>query len=410
MLAAVAANSTGALDQRGAAWQRALLPGDYAADSPGGARSPRDWVVDGFLFVASVAVGAVVFHTQRGQFELLNASVGLLACISLWWRRSHPFAVGMFTAFGSCVAGASGIAWLIALYNCALRLGRRELVAVLVLSAIGFVTYPFMYPPDEGLVTSIFLGVGVAGASLGMGLIARARREHVQALATAAEVAASEQRVLELRAREEERRRIAREMHDVLAHRISLLSLHAAALEYRKDASPEEVTQAAAVIRESAQEALQELRDVIGVMRTGADASSDPPQPSLADIPRLVVQFREAGLRVHFDAELDPAVEVGPAAGRTLYRVAQEGLVNASKHAPGAKVEIKLARASSHALSITVENELGPAGGVAAVSLDQPGLGLVGLAERVDLVGGSLEHGARGTRFELKAEVPIGDA
>lgn len=394
---------------RGAAWQRAVLPGDYARDAAAARRTPRDWLVDGALFAISVGFGALIFHDQIDHFPILNATTGVIACVSLWWRRSNPFLVGMLASTASCIAGASGVAWLIALYNSALRLDRRELTAVLVVGGIGFVTYPFLYPPDEGLIASIALGLGAAGAALGMGMLARARRNSVLAYAAAAEAAATEQRILEERARDAERRRIAREMHDVLAHRISLLSLHAAALEYRKDATPDEVTQAAEVIRESAQDALQELRDVIGVMRTGADATSEPPQPRLSDIPGLVDQFRDAGVRVELDRESLPETTAGTAAERTAYRVVQEGLVNASKHAPGALVTVSMQRARDDSLSIVIENELAAGTAVAPVSLSEPGVGLIGLGERVQLAGGRLEHGVVGTRFRLIAEVPPGD-
>ena len=121
-------------------------------------------------------------------------------------------------------------------------------------------------------------------------------------------------------------------MHDVLAHRISLLSLHAGALEYRPDAPPAEIEATAGVVREAAAAALEELRDVIGVLREGR-GEARPPQPTLAELPALIEESRAAG-----DADRGGA---GPArrrvrlVGRTAYRIVQEGLTNARKHAPG---------------------------------------------------------------------------
>ena len=114
-------------------------------------------------------------------------------------------------------------------------------------------------------------------------------------------------------------------MHDVLAHRISLLSLHAGALEFHPDASPEEVARAAGVIRASAHDALEDLRTVIGVLRAEAgDGDPEPPQPTLADVPALIEESREAGMQVRFECELPDPGAVPAATGRSAYRIVQE--------------------------------------------------------------------------------------
>src|SRR4029453_1576362 len=120
-----------------------------------------------------------------------------------------------------------------------------------------------------------------------------------------------------------------REMHDVLAHRISLLSLHAGALEIKPDATPDEVTEAAGVIRASAHQALQDLREVIGVLRADRpDGAPEPPQPTLVALPALADESRSAGVKVSLDVRFEPA-EVPDGTGRTAYRIVQEGLTNA---------------------------------------------------------------------------------
>lgn len=394
-----------------ARWERAVLPGDFQLGKGQAVSSPRDRLVDWAVFVVSVAIGTLILLDQKNQFWIVNALFGAVACVALFWRRTHPLSVGLIVAVASCLSGAAGTAWLVVMYNSALRLDRRGLVPVLSISLLGFVTWPLMYPPEEGLVTAIVLCFGVAGLALGLGALARARRNQVMALVAAAEVAEGEQRLREQQVRVAERHRIAREMHDVLAHRISLLSLHAGALEYRKDASPEEISQAASVIRASAQAALQELRDVIGVMRTHADEGSDPPQPELGDIPALVEKFETAGLSIEVNDELSGAEDISPTAGRALYRVVQEGLTNASKHAPGAAVRVDLVRCKRARVAVLLENELAGGSSIAAVSLESPGVGLVGLRERVELIGGVLEHSiSDGSRFRLHAEVPFSDA
>ena len=175
----------------------------------------------------------------------------------------------------------------------------------------------------------------VTGGVVAWGMFVRARRQLVLSLRDRAERAEAEQQLRVEQARQQERTRIAREMHDVLAHRISLLSLHAGALEFRPDAAPDEVARAAGVIRASAHEALEDLREVIGVLRDGSEAGEpERPQPTLADLPALVDESR-AGRAC--------ACARGPArrrrgrpagTGRSAYRIVQEGLTNARKHAP----------------------------------------------------------------------------
>lgn len=396
-------------------WKQAALPGDFQSQTLQSTRTARDWVVDWTLFLASAAFAVAMTATEDGSLDhlwIVNGLFGGIACVSLFWRRSHPLQVGIFASIGSCVAGASGLAWLIALYNAALRLDRNGFIWVLGISAVGFVTYPLLYPEaDMGVLTTTALGLGVAGTAVGLGVLARARREHVMALVAASAVAESEQRLREEQAREAERHRIAREMHDVLAHRISLLSLHAGALEYRNDISQEDISRAAGVIRASAQDALQELRDVIGVMRTQADQGNDPPQPGITDITTLIERFRDAGVRIDSEIEDGLSEVISPADGRTLYRVVQEGLTNATKHAPGSRVSVVLRRAKDASVEVSIENRLAAGTELGAVALSEPGVGLVGLRERTDLAGGKLEHGAHnGTHFRLRAEVRATDA
>ena len=158
-----------------------------------------------------------------------------------------------------------------------------------------------------------------------------ARRQSRRERARRAE---AEQQLLVEQARHAERTRIAREMHDVLAHRISLLSLHAGALEFRPDAPPEEVARAAAVIRASAHQALEDLRAVIGVLRDGADGEApQPPQPTLAALPGLLEESRAAGMRLHADVRVADLAAVPDAVGRHALRIVQEALTNARKHA-----------------------------------------------------------------------------
>ena len=249
--------------------------------------------------------------------------------------------------------------------------------------------------------------VAVTAAVVAWGMFVRARRQLVVSLHERAARAEGEQRLRVEQAQQLERTRIAREMHDVLAHRLSLLSMHAGALEFRPDAPPAEVARAAGVVRASADQALEDLREVIGVLREApTGAVPDRPQPTLGDVPALVEECRQAGLRVSAEYRVPATPLVPPVTGRTAYRVVQEALTNVRKHAPGAAAVVRLAGAPGAGLTVEVRNPA-PAGEHARTALPSSGTGLVGLAERMALAGGRLDSGwtAEGD-FRLSARLP----
>jgi signal transduction histidine kinase len=243
-------------------------------------------------------------------------------------------------------------------------------------------------------------------------MFVRARRQLVVSLRDRARRAESEQQLRIEQARYLERARIAREMHDVLAHRISLVSLHAGALEFRADADAADVARSAAVIRSSAHQALQDLREILGVLRAEAAdgdaalAGAERPQPTLADVTRLVEESRQAGMRVGLECEVGDLAAVPVSTGRTAYRIVQEGLTNARKHAPGVPIDVVLTGCPGGELTVKVVNPVA-AEGAPASAVPGAGLGLIGLTERVQLSGGRLTSGPDlGGRFVLLARLP----
>jgi signal transduction histidine kinase len=203
-------------------------------------------------------------------------------------------------------------------------------------------------------------------------------------------------------ARALERTRIAREMHDVLAHRLSLLATYAGALEYRPDSSPEKLAQAAGVIRTGVHQALDELREVINVLRD-EEVYEGRPQPTFLDLQALVEESREAGTTIAYDGQVADATTLPPATGRTAYRVVQEGLTNARKHAAGLPVKLTVTGQPGEGLRIELTNP----GSNGASLTPGSGTGLVGLTERVELAGGTLDHGRRPDGgFRLEASLP----
>jgi signal transduction histidine kinase len=217
---------------------------------------------------------------------------------------------------------------------------------------------------------------------LATGLWVNARRRAVAALRDRAERLEREHHARTEQARAQERTRIAREMHDVVAHRVSLMVLHAGALEVGTD--DEGTVEAAALIREIGREALGDLRGVLGVLRSGGDATA--PQPTLADLDRLLDQTRGLGIRVtrHDEGDTRPLPEL---VERTAYRIVQEGLTNVHKHAGDASTDVVL-RYLPAGFEVAVRNGPAPP---PADPLPGAGLGLSGLRERVGLLGGEFE-------------------
>jgi signal transduction histidine kinase len=244
-------------------------------------------------------------------------------------------------------------------------------------------------------------------ALVGWGALARARYALIMSLRERARRAEAEQARRVDEARVAERNRIAREMHDVLAHRLSLLATYAGALEYRPDSPPEQLSKAAGVIRVGVHQALEELRQVVTLLRDDdaeddADDHAGPPQPVLADLPALIEESRDAGTPVRLANRIADLSTVPAATGRTAYRVVQEALTNARKHAPESPVTVRLDGRPGEELVVEVGNPLPAKASVAPGG----GAGLVGLTERVDLAGGRLDHGVAGDGFRVCARLP----
>ncbi|GGQ02044.1 sensor histidine kinase [Streptomyces roseolilacinus] len=400
-----------------------LLPSDLAEaadpDQGGGRRrrTVRDWAVDtvGFVFAALVAIAVARTSRQLNESDavvLVDRILGVTAAFALWARRSRPAATAIAVAVLGVVTPATGGAVMVCVFGAAVRLPPRRLAAVAGVALACGTLQGFTRPDPEidpllALVVNLVLLLLVTG----WGMLVRARRQLVAALRERARRAEAEAGLRAEQAQRAAREAIAREMHDVLAHRLTLLSVHAGALEFRPDAPPAEVARAAGVIRDSAHEALQDLRQIIGVLRAPEDredGSGDRPQPTLATLDTLVAESREAGMAVVLDNRAGDPATVPAATGRTVYRIVQEALTNARKHAPGAEVTVSVrgrpGDGPGAGLTVDVSNPP-PAGPVPHVP--GSGQGLIGLTERATLAGGRLCHGP-GPRggFAVRAWLP----
>lgn len=395
--------------------QRWLLPSHLVGPAgTGGARprrTVRDWVVDILVFLLAALFGLVAIDTSArynsDPVNLTDQIVGALACCSLWLRRRWPVALAAVLAVVGALVPAAAGAMLASLFSVAVRRPFRDLAWIVALALAGAVATVFVRPdPETGRLLGIVLGVALTLLVVAWGMLVRARRQLVEALRERAERAESEAELRAAQAQRLAREAIAREMHDVLAHRLTLLSVHAGALEFRPDAPPEQVARAAGVIRDSAHDALQDLREIIGVLRAPGEESGggDRPQPTLATLGELVDESRAAGMKVVLDSTVDDPGAVPAATGRTVYRIAQEGLTNARKHAPGAQVTVTLSGRPGDGLTVEVRNPA-PAGTVPHVP--GSGQGLIGLSERAVLAGGRFDHGPTpGGGFALTAWLP----
>jgi signal transduction histidine kinase len=284
------------------------------------------------------------------------------------------------------------VAPLVAVFSVAERVRRRWVVAVVVAGSFAAQLAAVLVDGFNGTGNVAFLQGVVyaavfAGGPAALGLLLGARRQLTSQLHELTEARQSERVLLAGSILAEERTRLAREMHDVVSHQVSLIALQAGALRVTADTPA--TRDIAATIRTLATRTLDELRVMIGVLRSG-QAAELAPQPQLADIPRLIA---DSGLPASLDSDLPPDQQWPDAVQRAAYRSVQEGLTNARKHAPGAPITIHL-RVQRHSLLVHIHNDPPPApvtaAGGQARSLPNGGHGLIGLRERAELLGGQL--------------------
>jgi signal transduction histidine kinase len=352
---------------------------------------------------------ASYFSTYSEELHLLWAVdllLGGVGVLLMRWRRRYPLAVALLVnTLGAFSTAASG-AVVVTTLSVATRRRWREIVPVAAVgfaaSVVFFATHP---GTDEPFLSSFLFTVVFVTGVIAPGMYVGARRDLLASLQDRAERAEDEQGLRVAQARVTERARIAREMHDVLAHRLSLVALNAGALEYCEKLSPAEVAQAAAITRMGAHRALEDLHEILGVLRTlDADSGPERPQPTLADLPSLVEENIGAGTTVRLHNRLDNMAGAPDALGRSAYRMIQESLTNARKHAPDTAVDVTLSGGPGGQLVLEVRNPIRV--GAAASATPGSGLGLLGLSERAELIGGRLEHDSHDGDFVVQAWLP----
>ncbi len=390
-------------------------------------RDPHPTVFDALLVVAVAGVGVateLVVNDQVVGYRDGNAfSVGLalVAAAALAWRRTHPVvslvvASAVLAVHGIHLFPGAGpfVATLAALYSVAAygstRAARWSLAVMLALQPLGIALTDdpnFDSPGDLAVAVVIFTAVWVWGDSRRM---RRLQLAVVEERATRAERERDEQARVAVR---EERSRIAREMHDIVAHSVSVMVVQAGVARRMAGRDPVTAADAAGQVEATGRAALHEMRRVLGVLRAdegsgAADVEAPPvraPQPGLAEVTTVVTKCHEAGLdvRVRTDGEVRP-LPVG--IELTAYRIIQEALTNTMKHAGPATAEVLVAY-HDDALTVAVTDDgrgLGFDGGGA-------GHGLLGMQERVAVYGGDLAAGPHpGGGFRVRVRLPLDDA
>jgi signal transduction histidine kinase len=382
--------------------------------TPTGPRSSRDRAFDVAVCFIAAALGALFLSpTLRDTFKplstmqvVLDVSCGVLACIALWWRRRWSLGVAIACLLLGTFSISATPAGLLALFSLAVHRPVRSSLLVAALW-IPFLLLFAVYSPTTDPMTVLLQVIPFTVAVTALGMFIRTRRQLLLSLQERARRAEADQQLHEEQARMAERTRIAREMHDVLAHRISLLALHAGGLEVRPDLPAAKVRETAELMRSTARQALEELRGVIGVLRENSseEPTSPAPQPTLSDIRRLIEESQQPGAPIDFEMRVEHPEAAPSSLGRDAYRIVQEALTNIRKHAGGTTALVRITGAPDHGLHISVRNrqrERVPAGTV----LPGSGAGLLGLQERVTLAGGTLVHGPDGSGdFVVDAEL-----
>jgi signal transduction histidine kinase len=400
----------------------ATTPVGHESSRPAGVRAR---VVESVLVAVSLAFCAFsaaeheVYTAIPDWYWPVDITLGVFASVALWWARSHPVLIAAMLIVPGTLSICAGFAVLAAVYQLGALAPPRIAWALVATHVVFALPYHWIAPvPGMSWLTWLIVILLLYLLSFSFGLLGRARRQVIEGLRQTA-VADRERYSAQLSTlRRDERERIAREMHDVLAHRISLLSVHAGALELRtapssipvhRAVTPDEVHTAAVVIRENARLAVEDLRELLTVLREDDNALSDMgtsrPQPRLEDVRLLVNEARQAGQHVEISLNESAIGRVRESIQRTAYRIVQEGLTNARKHAPHSPVSVTIDTDGSR-LSITVTNPV--AIGVTQTEIPGAGAGLAGLTERVRIDGGRLTHGLRDGVFTLASDLPAG--
>jgi signal transduction histidine kinase len=358
------------------------------------------------LGVVELALPYAFERTTRPGPLALHIAVAVAIAGLLIWRRTHPLlvapAVESLLVLESLVVVlpnvyVAAVVQIVALYSLAVYApGWRSAAVPLAITLAGsaFVGSRDLSDPVGSAASNVIFSVIVLTA----GAVVRRYRSRTESMRTQRDLAAAEVRAVAA----EERARIARELHDVVAHGMSVVALQAVGGRRMLDRNPEQAREAFDTIARVTSDCLEEMRRLLGILRADEDRTPLAPQPTLDQVAGLVQLARAAGAVVELTVCGDPR-RLPPGVDLSAYRIAQEALTNARKHAPGARVGLRISYEESAVVVEVVDDGPGCAGRPA------PGHGLIGMRERVELFGGTLEAGPRSEGgFGVRARLPLG--
>ena len=378
------------------------------------ARWPRasDTVLAIFLFLATLLVwfeGPEDTPTLRAFSDIPIAAFFLFAIANtaIIWRRDHPlltFGVVLSISALSQIFGYTEFplfAMMVALYSAG-RYATNDRWNFFGVACVFVLVATAEFAKDDFLLVNAGFGVLLTFFVWYWGRRTRNRGDHLRLLQERAKQLERQQETEAQRAVSEERTRIARELHDVVAHRVSMMTVQAGAAKTVAAQDPNSALQAMEAVETAGREALNELRHLLGVLRPEAGNGELSPQPGIADIPRLVEQFKEAGLDISLEMNRSQ-MTLPLRLDLSVYRILQEALTNVLKHAgTHARTQVRVETDNAH-IAIKVLNE-----GNWTTTIPGSGHGLAGMRERAQLLGGSLDAGPHpdGT-FRVTARLPL---
>ncbi len=333
--------------------------------------------------------------SSAGALLWIDVALGVASVLVMQLRRRFPLTVTVVTALATAISASAIGAWAVCQVSLSARRRWREILPTAAL-AVGTGQVLYAVQPEQVLpwYANLIFTVLATGVIVAVGMYIGARRDLIASLRDRADRAEREEELRVAATRAAERTRIAREMHDVLAHRMSLVALHAGALAYRTDLSVAETRETAGIIQANSQGALADLREILSLLRdTGGDinAPDDRPQPTLADLDTLLDAERAAGAHITLHSDVEDGDTLPVSIGRSAYRIVEEGLTNARKHARHAEVTVELSGRPGGGLDLCVRNPV-RVGGDHHDNVSS-GFGLVGLAERAAASHGRFHHG-----------------
>ncbi|MFJ9150936.1 sensor histidine kinase [Streptomyces sp. NPDC102270] len=364
------------------------------------------------LFVLSVVAASIQPHQHQFLLRWPVVAMAAVGCSALVWRRRHPFGVLALTLGCGVVIQLLGVRdsplvtspVLVSVYNVAVRTNRRTAWTVAAVSAAVLVSAAVVCAPASWLEPdkAAMLAWTSLPAAVGDGV--RSRRSYVAAVEERAERAERTREKEAQRRVAAERVRIARDLHDVVAHHIALINAQAGVAAHLVEQRPDQILTALEKIRDTSRTALDELRVTVGLLRQSDDpVAPRDPMPGLAQVPALLASFERAGLAVSH-ALRGTAEPLEPAVDLAAYRIVQESLTNVRKHAGADHARLFL-HYQRERLTITVEDD-----GSAGPHQPSPGAGhgLIGMRERAATIGGRLYAGPRAEGgFIVTAELPL---